>query len=98
MKDMKDMKDWPIGFRFRYNSPYNKGKNNYNRIVARVGTDTVRYELTPEVYLNLKRKNSELTIVSANNVIYSLSEIDIELPGEFLRKERNKKLSKIGIK
>lgn len=93
---MKDMKDWPIGFRFRYNSPYNKGKNSHDRIVARVGTDTISNELTPELYL--KSKNSDLVIVSTNNVIYKISEIDIELPGEFIKKMRNKKLSKIGIK
>ena len=89
-------KDWPIGFKFRYNSPYNKGKNNYDRIIARVGTDTVSDELTPEIYL--RRKNSNLTIVSTNNVIYKLSKIDIELPGEFIKQERSKKLKKLGIK
>lgn len=90
-----NVKDWPIGFRFRYNSPYNK-HNKYDRVVLRVGTDTVSDNITPEFYL--KNKLSNITITSTKCIIFKLHEIDIELPGEFIKKERSKRLKKLGIK
>ena len=47
------VKDWPVGFRFRYNSPYTK-HNKYDRVVVRVGTDPVSDKITPEFYLKNK--------------------------------------------
>ena len=91
-----NVKDWPVGFRFRYNSPYTK-HNKYDRVIIRVGTDPVSDKITPEFYLKNK-STSNICIVSTKNIIFKLCEIDIELPGEFIKKERNKKLKKIGIK
>lgn len=89
--------DWPIGFRFRYNSPYNEN-NEYDRVVARVNNGN---KITPEFY-SKNRSNeysgSNFSITSTKSVVFKLCEIDIELPGEYIKKDRNKKLKKLGIK
>lgn len=82
---MNNIKDWPIGFRFRYNSPYTN-HNEYDRVVLRVGTDTVSNNITPEFYLKNKL-SSNISIISTKNIIFKLYEVDIELPGEFIRKK-----------
>lgn len=88
------MKDWPIGARFKYLSPY--GETEFDRIVSRVGLNSISETFTYEWYLS-NRNNSNISIISSKGIIFKLKEVEIESPGEVLRKQREKKLKKLGI-
>ena len=87
-----NLKKWPIGAIFKYKSPYSDQK--FDRFILKVGLNSVSDTFTYEWYLKNK-DNGSVSIVSTKGIIYKIYQIEIESPGEHLRKEREKKLKKI---
>ena len=85
-----EYKKWPIGFKFKYISPYNTN-NDFDRVVKSI-LKPESLDFNYEVYL--ENKKLDISIMSSTGVTYRLNSIEIESPIKYLRNER---LNKLGL-